>query len=112
MSGNPFKKVSSGDKRVIHAKAWNAMLDVVAANARMGSLEPGDASAVLPPGIILIENDSGADVDRFGVLGISGSVFTPSNNANDFKSRVVLTGDSADETLYLGVFAIAAEPIS
>src|SRR5688500_18479400 len=42
--------------------------------------------------VVTVRNDSGADLDQFGVLGIDGAIFTPTDNSNLFKSRVLLKG--------------------
>ena len=61
-------------------------------------------------GIVRIRNDSGADVDRFGILGLSGIVFAPEDNQDGFKTSPVLKGTTptADQ---LERFVILQEPI-
>lgn len=75
---------------------------VFAANVGSGSGEAG---------IVRIRNDSGSDVDRFGILGLAGIVFTPDDNADAFKTSPVLKGITPTAA-ELERFVILQEPVS
>ena len=54
--------------------------------ASTGLSSPRDAD------MVLVKNTSGADRARFEILGISAPVFTPTDNLEEFRNRVVLSG--------------------
>jgi hypothetical protein len=67
--------------------------------------------------VILVRNDSGSTVGRFGILGIDEPIILPSENENQFSARVALScvtpsagGSSEDDNR--GRFVICAEPIA
>jgi hypothetical protein len=67
--------------------------------------------------VVWVKNDSGTDVDRFGVLGIDEPIILPDENENEFAMRVALKcvtpsagGSSEDDNR--GRFVICAEPIA
>jgi hypothetical protein len=70
--------------------------------------------------VVLVKNDSGSDVDRFGVLGIEEPIILPDENENEFAMRVALRcvepseGESSgsSDTDHRGKFVITAEPIA
>jgi hypothetical protein len=65
--------------------------------------------------VILCRNSSGADVDRWGVLEISGVVFDPGDGASaeaTFQSTPCLTGGLPQGPAYRKQFVIAIEPIA
>lgn len=112
MSGDAFKRVRPGDKAVIAAAAWNACLDAAEAY-KGGSLAPRTPGK---PGfrqadIVLVKNASGSDVSRFGVLGISGVVFTPTDSLPSFQNQVSVAGVTPTTTSHVGKFVIALDPI-
>ena len=73
-----LKKVQSGQKLVIPAAAFNSFID--AANDLRQRQACGVSRGVqgdTPAQYVLVKNASGADLDRFGVLGIDGPVIFP-----------------------------------
>ena len=63
-------------------------------------------------GIVLVKNGSGADRQRFDVLGIDSPVITPTDNEDAFKNKVVLSGTTPSESDHLGRLAILLEPLA
>lgn len=67
---------------------------------------------------VLVRNDSGHDVDRFGILGIKEPIVLPSDNELEFKSNWALacdtpsTGSSEYPAGHFGRFVITIEPIA
>ena len=41
---------------------------------------------------IMVKNNTGADRDRFDVLGISGPIISPADNLVEFQNRVAMVG--------------------
>lgn len=113
MNGDAFKRVRADDKLEIPAAAWNACLDAAEAH-RNGQNGPGGAGnrQFRQADIVLVKNSSGSDVTRFGVLGISGVVFTPTASLPAFQNQVAVTGVTPTTPSYLGKFVVALEPIA
>lgn len=63
-------------------------------------------------GVVPIKNGSGADLARFGILGIDGPLFTPASFLEEFKNRIALSGVALAAPAHLGRFAVALEPIT
>lgn len=108
-----FTRVQPGQKREIKAAQWNALLesaDYVEQLRNSGGALTGRSS--LDVCVRPILNSSGDDVDRFGILGIESTLFTPSDAPDEFTSRPAFTGDTPDIAKHLGKFAIALEPIA
>lgn len=113
MSGDAFKRVRSNDKLEIPAAAWNACLDAAEAH-RNGQNGPGGAGnrQFRQADIVLVKNSSGSDVARFGVLGISGVVFTPTDSLPAFQDQVAFTGVTPTTASHKGKFLVCLDPIS
>jgi len=107
-----MRKVASGQKLSISASTFNSMLD---ASADFKRRTHNRGSRSVPPdtrnGIVLIRNQSGADCDRFSVLGISGVLVTSLDNEQEFASRFALNG-ATPAAEHEGKFAILLEPIA
>lgn len=110
-----LKKVQPGDAFAMSADTFNTFVDT--AN-KVRSMKDGHVGALAPPmvdqsgEIVLVKNSSGAAVGRFGILGINGPVFSPADNENEFKKRVVLDGVAPLLADHLGRFVITCEPLA
>jgi hypothetical protein len=108
---DPLKKVQPGDPLELPAGAWNLFIDTArtvrgtAHDRRAGEL------AQIPGPTVVVRNDSGSDVDRFGILGIDDLVLDPTNDLAEFQQQPALAGLTPDADLHRGKFVIAAEPI-
>jgi hypothetical protein len=94
----------------IPAATWNRLLDMAQRSANELGAGP-EAALEESTGIVLVKNNSGADVDRFGVLGIDGVVFTPSDNLVEFKRQVAIKGITPAAATHEGTFVVLAEPL-
>lgn len=107
---DPYQKVSPGERLTIPAAAWNKMLDSIAVPVRTG----GELGSMQPaPNTVLVKNDSGADLERFGVLGITGPVINPMAGPTqlaDFQRRPAMRGVAVTAGL-TEKFVVALEPI-
>ena len=107
-----LKKVKSGDPLKIPAQTFNTFIEVAqdyqARRFNTGQFPQRDFSQ---SGIVLVKNSTIYDCDRFGVLGINGPVFSPTDNLEGFKNKVVLTGSAPSEGSNFGNFVITQEPI-
>jgi hypothetical protein len=108
-----FQKVTKGAIFDPSATEWNAMLD--AARARKDhqhDRRAPESREFRQADIIRVENNSGYDVDRFGVLGIDGPRFTPDENLTEFSNRIVLKGTTPALPDHRGRFVVCLEPIA
>ena len=106
---DPFRNVNPNDNLVIPAVAWNTLMKV----ARKQDTPDFNSSKNTqhgPTTEILVRNDSGADLDRFGVLAIDVPLILPTLNANEFLSRVLVSGVAVTSANASG-FVCAIEPI-
>ncbi len=106
-----FDNVYPGQPLVIPAQVWNAMLDAALANRYGDKQKPGELPRGRSPGIIRIRNDSGAAVDRFGVLGLNGPLFTATDNLAEFQRVGAFSGVTPVPGTHEGKFAILQEPL-
>jgi hypothetical protein len=102
-----FDHVKAGDPVRLRAPVWNSLLD--AAKARQGEVGFGAESR---PGrdIVLVKNTSGADRERFDILGVDAPVFTPAESAESFKNQVALKGITPTAADHVGRFVVLLEP--
>jgi hypothetical protein len=109
-----LKKVKSGDPLIIPAQTFNAFVDAALDyRFRQQQVSAGDLYSTRQTGIVLVRNDSGADRNRFDVLGISGPIITPTDNADAFKERVALSGVTpGSENEHVGRFVVLLEPVT
>lgn len=105
-----IRHVKRGDAFQLKAADFNLIAD--SANAHQARMFSKDRhGARLGGATVLIENDSGADVDRFGVLAISDVLVSPTDNLVEFQQAPALQGITP-VTGYEGRFAVAADPIA
>lgn len=109
---DPFAHPKAGDPLNINAQGYSAALDAGKAyQRRLHRLNGGRGySPETHNTIVIIKNSSGADRARFSVLGISGALITPTDNLEQFKGQIALTGTTPTTASYSGKFAILDEP--
>lgn len=108
-----LKKVQSGQPLVIPASAYNAFIDAAADfRRRTAHLGQGAQPSFQQASIILVRNDSGANCQRFEVLGVDAPIIDPSANEEEFKNRVALSCVTPAADTHEGKFVVLAEPIA
>lgn len=113
MSGDAYRRAQSGQPVQFSAAAWNACLDAAQAHKNGAANQlAGDSGQFRQADIVLVKNDSGEDVPRFGVLGIDGVIFTADDNLLEFQARVAFTGVTPAEADHAGKFVICLDPIA
>ncbi len=103
-------KVRSGDPLRIPAAAYNAFVDAAHVTGRINADVGRPAASQGHESHVLVRNESGEDLPRFGVLGIVGPILEP---GDDFKRRTAVVGAAitvGDD--YVGRFVVAREPIA
>ncbi|MBU0616140.1 MAG: hypothetical protein KKI02_00320, partial [Planctomycetes bacterium] len=107
-----FRRVNARDPVRIPAPAYNAWCE--AAEAYQAG-NAGFTTKTTAPAVdrtrVRIRNDSGTDLPRFAVLGVTGPLFTPTDNLAEFLAAPKLTGTTPDAEDHAGRFVILLEPI-
>lgn len=106
-----LKRVSPGDPLQISAQAFNTFIDM--ANARQGgfgAITTDQLNGVSLNTTVFPVKNGGGDLDRFSILSIGGPIFTPTDNADEFKSNIAFTGSTPGATPALGRFCVLLEP--
>jgi len=105
-----LRKVRPGDPLVIPATTFNTFIDVA------WDFQHRQRSALrqvhrdrLDSGVLLVRNESGADRNRFDVLGIEGPIIERVDNEDAFKQRVALRG-VVPSGAHTGRFVVLLEP--
>lgn len=107
-----LQKVKSGDPLRISADTFNTLIDAAKAyQDGRHSQASGPRTDSQAATIVLVKNDSGADVDRFGVLGLEEALIKPAENLSEFQNRPALLGKAPGEYKHCGRLAIALAPI-
>jgi hypothetical protein len=63
-------------------------------------------------GVVLVRNDSGGDCGRYFVLGIDEPIITPTDNLDEFRTRVAFSCVRPDAVYHFGKFVILLEPLA
>jgi len=107
-----LKKVQRGQQLVIPASTYNAFVDAAQDYQRRKlSQQSTGQSTSRDADMVLIKNGSGADRARFEILGINTPVITPTDNLDEFRNRVALSGVVPTAANHWGKFVVLAEPI-
>jgi len=106
-----LRKVQSGQKLEIPAATFNSFVDA----ARDFKDRQRDKRSRPEPyfpdsGIILVANNSGADRNRFDVLGVTGPIISPEANLIEFKRRPTFRGVKPTEA-HKCRFVVLLEPV-
>jgi hypothetical protein len=107
-----LRKVKPGELLTIPASAYNAFVDAALDyQGRMLNLEKTGMAAGQNGNLIVVKNNSGADRDRFQILGIDSVVISPTDNLQQFQNRPAIVGVTPNVNDHRGKFMILAEPI-
>ena len=109
MPGDEFSTVTSGQPLDIPAAVWNAILRAVRAEIERQVAGGLDPKASWPQRtIISVKNLSGADRQRFDVLGLELPLFEVGDS---FKERPMMKGAKPDRSKHFGRIAVLLEAI-
>jgi len=109
--GDMMKKVRSGERLRIPARTFNTFIDAARDfEARQRNQQQDPKRRFASNGIVPVKNASGADRDRFDILGIDAPIFTPSDNEESFKNQVALKGVTPTAADHTGRFVVLLEP--
>ena len=105
-----IRHVKRGDAFQLKAADFNLIAD--SANAHQARMFSRGRQAGLPGGEkILIKNTSGADVDRFGILGLDDVLVTPTDNLVEFQRAPAVEGVTPAAG-HEGRFVVCADPLA
>lgn len=91
--GTPLQKVRPGDPLSIPAATYNALIDTTLEWRRAQMKTQRDPlQRFAQTGVILVRNRSGADRERFDILGIDEPIIAPEDDEDAFKNRVAVDG--------------------
>ena len=111
--GNQLGKVRSGDPLKIPAGTFNTFVDSARDYLQRQQGTGGrPTQAFRQTGIVPVKNGSGTDRGRFGVLGIDGPIFTPTESLETFTNTVALKGITPSTASHAGKFVILLEPVA
>jgi hypothetical protein len=108
-AGQPLKTRQTGEPFKPSARDWNAFIRTATRPTRVPP--PAKVEDVSSQTVLLVKNNSGADVPRFGVLGIDDFLIGPSLNLSYFQSTPMLAGVTPTAAGHTGYFVIAVEPV-
>ncbi|MCD4824007.1 MAG: hypothetical protein K8S55_05330, partial [Phycisphaerae bacterium] len=110
--GDHMKKVQPGESLKFPAATFNTFIDAARdfQNRQQGTAQQPRQS-VRSCGIVLVKNNSGADVGQFGILGIMCPVFGP-YYLDEFKRNIVLDGQLPNSAYHRGKFVVLLEPLA
>ncbi len=112
MATDPLAKVSPGQALKIPAAAYNAFVDAAKATRGVQQHAGRDTQREQTQALTPIKNTSATTIPRFGILGINGPLFQPSDALESFKRRAAFTGGVPSDVAHMGKFVIALEPIA
>ncbi len=112
-TGDPFKKVRTGDKLRIPFDGLQCLhrCGDGPAGARQ-STSSQDTPTFRQAGIVTVKNCTGGACERFNVLGIDDPIFLRDENEQSFKNRVMFDGVTPADPDHKGKFVILLEPLS
>ncbi|MFH1267796.1 MAG: hypothetical protein ABIK89_18930, partial [Planctomycetota bacterium] len=110
MAGN-LRKVRPGEPFEPSAELQHATVDAIRyVRELQNSGGAGVGSHAFNTGVALVKNNSGADRQRFDVLGIDDVFPQPVAKPNAFKEGPVLVGITPDRDMHRGRFAVLLAP--
>jgi hypothetical protein len=106
-----FSSVKAGDPLVISASEWRRIGAAVEAFERSrSSFASGPILEALEPDLVMIRNDTGDDLPRFGVVGLGVALIDPDDSEAGFLASRALEGELAT-ALHGSRLAVALAPI-
>lgn len=105
-----LQPVSPGSPLRISAGDYNACLEAARDFKSRRLKAEAESKAIRDPSIVLIRNDTAADLDFMDVLGIDEPLILPTDNINEWRSRVAFSCIEPAAT-HTGRYAVLQEPI-
>jgi hypothetical protein len=107
-----LESVSPGDPIPREAATYNAMFAAARAHrAELNRLSGAGLSEHVPPGVVLVRNDTGSALDRGAVVGLGDVLITPTHNLAEFRAQPIFAGETPDADTHVDKWAILYEPL-
>ena len=106
-----LRKISVGQPLDTRASTWNAFVDAAEYVKAARTLDSGRPGAPLLPGMVYLQNDSGADRDRHNILGLSEPIITSDDNLDEFQRRLTFKGVLSIDGVPPTQMAVLVDPI-
>ena len=106
-----MEKVTAGSPLRIPAATFNSFIDAAQAVKDMQS-KTSVQKKNTNSGLIVIENNSGGDLEAYDILGIDDPITTPTTDENRFCEYVAFGGSTPDETKHIAKWALLLEPVA
>ena len=106
-----MEKVTAGSPLRIPAATFNSFIDAAQAVKDMQaktSVQKKNTNS----GLIVIENNSGGDLEAYDILGIDDPITTPTTDEDRFCEYVAFGGSTPDETKHIAKWALLLEPVA
>lgn len=112
MSGM-LKKVQSGSPFRPRAGDWNAFVDAARnfEERQRSRSRPELRENALPSGVVFVRNSTGADQDRFAILGMDEPVISPTDHLDRFRNRIAFDGVSPSGDAHAARYVVLREPL-
>jgi len=111
-NGSNLTHVRPGDPMEITAGTFNAFVDAARAHqAGRHGLGRTARPDLRQGNLVLVRNDSGFDLDRYSVLGLSGTLFDPTTYPTSFQREIAVTGVIPMPGTHDDNFVILQEPV-
>src|SRR5437870_2634733 len=92
-TGDEFRTAATGEVRKLTATQFNSWNLAALKAKKPGDLKKGPDPLRYNRGdICLVQNNSGSNVDQFGILQVSAPLILPADNENEFRTRIALAG--------------------
>jgi len=106
-----YAKKNSGDRLVFPAQVYNYLLDAADDYNSTKNDSPSETLLGWPTTFGKCRNDTGADLDRFDVVGIDPPLILPSTNLPVWKRQVNFSAVDPVLARHTGAWAVLAQPI-
>lgn len=111
--GDTLEKVKPGDPLAIPAATFNTFVDSARDYLQRHHDQRGQATPTARHNCIIhVRNDSGADRERYEVLGIGSPIFDPASNEEAFKDAPAVSGVTPAKADHAGKFVVHLEPVA
>lgn len=108
-----FQKLEAGKPLEIHAETFNTMVDasklVMRDGRHTGAGQP--STKPLEPSRVRIVNATGEDRQRMDIVGVRMPAVTPTKNQAQWQREILPLGETPNELLHYGRWAVLLEPI-
>jgi len=108
--GTTHQKVRPGDPLTIRADTFNSFIDAAEYVRRQNQTVRPQRTEPPSSGVILVRNDTGADLDRFSVMAIDSPLVSRGDSENEFL-RIMSVSGVVPTDEHVGRFVVTIDPM-